>query len=147
MPEQIDASVIIREAWAGDFDSCLRFQRRSWVRLRRLKACDQKDAAPDATARPEHVGYKHYSDDVVREFCLRAVDNGVSIIRIFDALNDVRNMETAFKASKAGAHVKVIVYVSPVPDIDSYVKLVKAMKSLVLIRSVLKIWLVCSCRM
>jgi oxaloacetate decarboxylase alpha subunit len=79
------------------------------------------------------LGYRHYPDDVVSEFCKRAVDNGISIVRIFDALNDIRNMELAIKASKeAGAHVQgAISYtVSPVHDIDSYVKLAKNLAQL-----------------
>ena len=62
---------------------------------------------PDAATWSEYSGYSHYADDVVKEFVKRSVDNGVSIIRIFDALNDTRNMECSMRAAKeAGAHVQ-----------------------------------------
>jgi len=123
------------EAWGGaTFDSCLRFLKEDpWVRLRRLKAVIKKTPLQMLLRGQNILGYKHYPDDVVREFCLRAVDNGISIIRIFDALNDVRNMETAIRASKeAGAHVQgTISYtISPVHNIDSYIKLAKELKAL-----------------
>ncbi len=123
------------EAWGGaTFDTCLRFLKEyPWVRLRQLKAVIKKTPLQMLLRGQNILGYKHYPDDVVREFCLRAVENGISIIRIFDALNDVRNMETAIKASKeAGAHVQggISYTISPVHDIDSYVKLAKDLKEL-----------------
>jgi oxaloacetate decarboxylase alpha subunit len=123
------------EAWGGaTFDSCLRFLKEDpWVRLRRLKAVIRKTPLQMLLRGQNILGYRHYPDDVVREFCHRAVDNGISIIRIFDALNDIRNMEMAIKASKeAGAHVQgTIVYtISPVHSIDVYVKLGQALKQL-----------------
>ena len=74
------------------------------------------------------LGYNHYADDVVREFVNRSVDNGVSIIRIFDALNDTRNLECAMRAAKeAGAHVQgCIVYtISPYHQDKDFVQLGK----------------------
>lgn len=123
------------EAWGGaTFDSCLRFLKEDpWVRLRRLKAVIRKTPLQMLLRGQNLLGYRHYPDDVVREFCHRAVDNGIGIIRIFDALNDVRNMETAIKASKeAGAHVQgtVVYTISPVHDIDAYVKLAMELKEL-----------------
>lgn len=123
------------EAWGGaTFDSCLRFLKEDpWVRLRRLKAVIRKTPLQMLLRGQNILGYRHYPDDVVREFCRRAVDNGVSIIRIFDALNDVRNMETAIRASKeAGAHVQgTISYtISPAHDIDSFVKTAKELVEL-----------------
>ncbi|NLY75554.1 MAG: oxaloacetate decarboxylase subunit alpha [Firmicutes bacterium] len=123
------------EAWGGaTFDSCLRFLKEDpWVRLRRLKAVIRKTPLQMLLRGQNLLGYRHYPDDVVREFCHRAVDNGIGIIRIFDALNDVRNMETAVKASKeAGAHVQgtVVYTISPVHDIDAYVKLALELKEL-----------------
>ena len=79
------------------------------------------------------LGYRHYPDDVVRAFCFKAKENGITIFRIFDALNDPRNMETAIKACKeAGAHVQgTICYtISPVHNIDSYVELAKQLKEM-----------------
>ena len=64
------------------------------------------------------LGYSHYADDVVKEFVKRSVDNGVSIIRIFDALNDTRNMECSMRAAKeAGAHVQVLLFILSAPTI------------------------------
>ena len=82
------------EAWGGaTFDSCLRFLNEDpWVRLRRLKAVIQKTPLQMLLRGQNILGYRHYPDEVVREFCHRAVDNGIGIIRIFDAVNDVRNM-------------------------------------------------------
>lgn len=123
------------EAWGGaTFDSCLRFLKEDpWVRLRKLKAVIRKTPLQMLLRGQNILGYRHYPDDVVSEFCKRAVDNGISIIRIFDALNDIRNMELSIKVSKeAGAHVQgTISYtVSPVHDIDSYVKLANSLAQL-----------------
>jgi oxaloacetate decarboxylase alpha subunit len=123
------------EAWGGaTFDSCLRFLKEDpWVRLRRLKAVIRKTPLQMLLRGQNILGYRHYPDEVVREFCHRAVDNGVEIIRIFDAVNDVRNMEVAIKASKeAGAHVQgtVVYTISPVHDIAAYLKLAKELKEL-----------------
>jgi oxaloacetate decarboxylase alpha subunit len=123
------------EAWGGaTFDSCLRFLNEDpWVRLRRLKAVIRKTPLQMLLRGQNVLGYRHYPDEVVREFCHRAVDNGVGIIRIFDAVNDVRNMEVAIQASKeAGAHVQgtVVYTISPVHDIPAYVKLAQELKEL-----------------
>ncbi len=123
------------EAWGGaTFDSCLRFLKEDpWVRLRRLKAVIRKTPLQMLLRGQNILGYRHYSDDVVTEFCKRAVDNGIGIIRIFDAVNDIRNMEVAIKASKeAGAHVQgtVVYTISPVHNIEAYVKLAKELKEL-----------------
>lgn len=123
------------EAWGGaTFDSCLRFLKEDpWVRLRRLKAVIRKTPLQMLLRGQNILGYKHYPDDVVREFCKRAVDNGIGIIRVFDAVNDIRNMETAIRASKeAGAHVQgtVVYTISPVHNIEAYVKLAKELKEL-----------------
>lgn len=123
------------EAWGGaTFDSCLRFLKEDpWVRLRRLKAVIRKTPLQMLLRGQNILGYHHYPDEVVREFCHRAVDNGIGIIRIFDALNDVRNMEMAIRASKeAGAHVQgtVVYTTSPVHNIETYVKIAKELKEL-----------------
>ena len=79
------------------------------------------------------VGYRHYPDDVVAEFVKRAVANGIDIIRIFDALNDVRNMEQAIRCTKAvGAHVQgAISYtISPVHDIPHFIEVGRQLKEL-----------------
>jgi len=113
------------ECWGGaTFDSALRFlQEDPWFRLRRLRAVIRKTPLQMLLRGQNILGYRHYPDDVVQEFCHRAVTNGIGIVRVFDALNDIRNMETAVKASKeAGAHVQgtVVYTTSPVHDVDSF---------------------------
>lgn len=107
------------EVWGGaTFDVCLRYLNEDpWERLRLLKKHIQKTPLQMLLRGQSLVGYRPYPDDVVESFIDRAVDNGIDIIRIFDALNDIRNLETAVRsAKKAGAHVQAaIVYtVSPV---------------------------------
>lgn len=116
------------EAWGGaTFDACLRFLNEDpWERLRTLRKHLQKTPIQMLLRGQNVLGYNHYADDVVREFVHRSVDNGVSIIRIFDALNDTRNLECAMRAAKeAGAHVQgCIVYtISPYHQDSDFVKL------------------------
>ena len=123
------------EAWGGaTFDSCLRFLNEDpWARLRGLRKHLVKTPIQMLLRGQNVLGYNHYADDVVREFVMRAVDNGVGRIRIFDALNDVRNMETSIKASKeAGAHVQgAFVYtISPYHKVSDFVKIAKDLASL-----------------
>ena len=123
------------EAWGGaTFDSCLRFLNEDpWERLRGLRKHLMKTPIQMLLRGQNVLGYNHYADDVVREFVMRAVDNGVGRIRIFDALNDVRNMETSIKASKeAGAHVQgAFVYtISPYHKVSDFVKIAKDLASL-----------------
>ena len=117
------------EAWGGaTFDVCLRFLNEDpWQRLRLLKK-NLKTPIQMLLRGQNLLGYHPMADDVVREFIMRSVDNGVSIIRIFDALNDTRNLETAMRATKeAGAHAQgCIVYtVSPYHKDEDFVKLGK----------------------
>ncbi|SMC78890.1 pyruvate carboxylase subunit B [Sporomusa malonica] len=131
MLEQLDGvGFHALEAWGGaTFDSCLRFlDEDPWERLRTLKKYLKKTPIQMLLRGQNVLGYNHYADDVVREFVNRAVDNGVSNIRIFDALNDVRNLEVAMKASKAaGAHVQgAFVYtISPYHNQESFLKVAK----------------------
>ena len=123
------------EAWGGaTFDSCLRFLNEDpWERLRGLRKHLVKTPIQMLLRGQNVLGYNHYADDVVRDFVMRAVDNGVGRIRIFDALNDVRNMETSIKASKeAGAHVQgAFVYtISPYHKVSDFVKIAKDLASL-----------------
>ncbi|MBM4331068.1 MAG: pyruvate carboxylase subunit B [Deltaproteobacteria bacterium] len=116
------------EAWGGaTFDSCIRFLNEDpWERLRTLKAHIPNTPLQMLLRGQNLVGYRHYADDVVEEFVRLAIKNGVRIFRIFDALNDIRNMTTAIHAVKKGkAHVQgVICYtVSPVHTIESFVKM------------------------
>lgn len=118
------------EAWGGaTFDSCLRFLHEDpWQRLRLLKK-NLPHTPIQMLLRGQNVlGYTNLADDVVYEFVKRSVDNGVSIIRIFDALNDTRNLETAMRATKeAGGHAQgCIVYtISPYHKDADFVKLGK----------------------
>ena len=128
--EKIDAAGYYAiEAWGGaTFDSCLRFLNEDpWERLRTLKK--HLKTPIQMLLRGQNVlGYNNYADDVVTEFVKRSVDNGVSIIRIFDALNDTRNLETAMRATKAaGGHAQgCIVYtISPYHKEENFVQLGK----------------------
>lgn len=118
------------EAWGGaTFDACLRFLNEDpWERLRTLKKYCPKTPLQMLLRGQNILGYNHYADDVVQEFIKRSVDNGMGIMRIFDALNDVRNLETSIRTAKAaGAHVQgAIVYtISPHHTRESFVKLAK----------------------
>jgi len=79
------------------------------------------------------LGYKHYADDVVDEFCGKSIDNGIDIIRIFDALNDVRNLEQAIKSTKKyGGQVEATLSytISPIHNEDYFVKLAKELEQM-----------------
>ncbi len=131
MLEQLDEiGYFSLEAWGGaTFDSCLRFLNEDpWDRLRTIKKHLKKTPLQMLLRGQNVLGYNHYADDVVTEFVKRAVDNGVGVMRIFDALNDVRNLEAAMRAAKqSGAHVQgAFVYtISPFHDINSFVKVAK----------------------
>lgn len=123
------------EAWGGaTFDSCLRFLNEDpWERLRILKSHLKKTPIQMLLRGQNLLGYKHYSDDVVDEFVRLCIKNGVSIIRVFDALNDPRNLETAMKAIKkyGGICEAAICYTtSPVHTIAYFVKLAKTLEDM-----------------
>ena len=90
------------ECWGGaTFDTCMRFlDEDPWERLRTIKKHVKKTPLQMLLRGQNILGYRHYADDVVYEFVNRAVDNGIDIIRVFDALNDPRNMEAAIKRQK-----------------------------------------------
>lgn len=118
------------EVWGGaTFDSCLRYLNEDpWERLRELKKRIKKTPLQMLLRGQNLVGYRHYPDDVVDEFVKKAVGNGVDIMRIFDALNDVRNIERALRAAKKeGARVQatVVYTISPVHSIERYVAMAK----------------------
>jgi oxaloacetate decarboxylase alpha subunit len=118
------------EVWGGaTFDVCLRFLREDpWERLRQIKAHAKKTPLQMLLRGQNILGYKNYADDVVDRFVALAVANGVDIFRIFDALNDSRNLEQAIKCvKKYGGHAQgTISYtVSPVHTVDLYVKVAK----------------------
>ncbi|MBP7402600.1 MAG: pyruvate carboxylase subunit B [Clostridia bacterium] len=116
------------ECWGGaTFDSCLRFlDEDPWERLRKIKA-RVKNTRLQMLLRGQNIlGYRHYSDDVVRKFVSHSIQNGIDIIRIFDALNDLRNIEVAVDETvRCGGHAQgTIVYtLSPIHNIDSYIRL------------------------
>lgn len=90
------------EVWGGaTFDACLRFLKEDpWERLRKLKRAIPNTPLQMLLRGQNLVGYRHYPDDVVRKFVERAAKNGINVFRIFDALNDIRNLEVAMKAAK-----------------------------------------------
>ena len=123
------------EAWGGaTFDACLRFlDEDPWERLRVLRRYLKKTPIQMLLRGQNLLGYNHYADDVVTEFVKRSADNGVSIIRVFDALNDVRNLETSFKAVEGtGAHVQgALVYTtSPYHQSEDFLRVAQEMVQL-----------------
>ena len=118
------------EAWGGaTFDACLRFLNEDpWERLRKIKDRAKKTPLQMLFRGQNILGYRHYADDVVEYFVQKSIANGIDIIRIFDALNDVRNLQTAINATKKeGGHVQAAISytISPVHNIDFFVKLAK----------------------
>ena len=118
------------ECWGGaTFDSCLRFLNEDpWERLRKLKKALPHTRLQMLFRGQNILGYKHYADDVVEQFCRKAIENGIDVIRIFDALNDIRNLESAIKFTKKyGGHCEpALSYtISPVHNEDYFVKLAK----------------------
>lgn len=114
------------EVWGGaTFDSCLRFLNENpWERLRQIKK-EVKNTSLQMLLRGQNIlGYKHYSDQVLERFIEKSITNGIDIIRIFDALNDIRNLEPAIKFTKKyGAHAQgTIVYTtSPIHTTETFV--------------------------
>ena len=123
------------EVWGGaTFDVCLRFLNEDpWERLRKIRA-KMPDTKLQMLLRGQNIlGYKHYSDDVVRRFVRASVRNGIDIIRIFDALNDVNNLKVAIEEavnSGAMASGAISYTTSPVHTLDKYVEMVKEMKQM-----------------
>ena len=123
------------EAWGGaTFDASLRFLNEDpWERLRKIKAKAKKTPLQMLFRGQNILGYKHYADDVVDYFVQKAVANGIDIIRIFDALNDPRNIERAMKACvKEGGHAQgcICYTTSPYHSIDVFVKDAKTIESM-----------------
>ncbi len=123
------------EMWGGaTFDSCIRFLGEDpWERLRQLKAVMPNTPFQMLLRGQNVVGYKHYPDDVVERFVVKAHENGIDIFRIFDALNDLRNMRWAMEVVKReGGHVQACFSytTSPIHSIDTFVELAKEMADL-----------------
>ena len=123
------------ECWGGaTFDACLRFLNEDpWERLRKIRAEVKKTKLQMLLRGQNLLGYKHYADDVVTYFVQKAVANGIDIIRIFDAVNDMRNIETAIKAckkEKAHAQGSISYTISPVHNEELYIKDAKMLKEM-----------------
>lgn len=115
------------EAWGGaTFDACLRFLKEDpWERLRKLKKALPRTPLQMLLRGQNLLGYRHYSDDVVEAFVTKAADNGIAVFRIFDAMNDLRNLRVSVEAVlKSGKHAQgAICYtVSPVHTIEHFVE-------------------------
>jgi oxaloacetate decarboxylase alpha subunit len=116
------------ETWGGaTFDACIRYLGEDpWERMRKLKAAMPKTPQQMLFRGQNILGYRHYADDVVQKFVERAATNGVDVFRIFDAMNDMRNLQTAVKATLAvdkHAQGTLSYTVSPVHTIESWVDL------------------------
>ena len=123
------------ECWGGaTFDSCLRYLNEDpWERLRKIRKACPNTKLQMLLRGQNLLGYKHYPDDIVRAFIRKSVENGIDIIRIFDALNDLRNIEVAVDETlKCGAHPSgTICYtLSPIHNLESYVALAKEMEKM-----------------
>ena len=134
--EAIDnAGYYALECWGGaTFDVCMRFLRENpWERLRRIKAVCRKTPLQMLLRGQNLLGYRHYPDDVVDRFVALARENGMDIFRVFDALNDPRNLETAVASvKKYGGHAQgTLCYTtSPVHTVEKYVELAKAQEAM-----------------
>ncbi len=123
------------EAWGGaTFDSCLRFlDEDPWDRLRKIRD-KVKNTKLQMLFRGQNIlGYRHYSDDVVEYFVQKSIANGIDILRIFDALNDARNLKTAINATiKEGGHVQAAISytTSPVHTNESFAKFAKQLEEM-----------------
>lgn len=123
------------EAWGGaTFDTCLRFLNEDpWDRLRKIRNA-MKNTKLQMLLRGQNIlGYKNYPDDVVKEFVKKSVSNGIDIIRIFDALNDIRNIRAALEATiKEGAHAQatVVYTISPVHNVKHFIDTAKQLEDM-----------------
>lgn len=123
------------EVWGGaTFDACIRFLNQDpWVRLREIKKRAKNTKLQMLLRGQNLLGYRHYADDIVEKFVEKSIENGVDILRIFDALNDTRNLRTAAKATKKyGGHCQLaIAYTtSPVHTLEYYKNLAKEMQDM-----------------
>lgn len=124
------------EVWGGaTFDSCLRYLKEDpWERLRKFRSAFKNTKLQMLLRGQNILGYRHYADDVVETFVRKSIENGIDILRIFDALNDARNLETAVKAVKMekGAHAQLAISytLSDVHTLEYYVNLAKTYRDL-----------------
>ena len=123
------------EIWGGaTFDSCLRFLNEDpWVRLRLARKVCKKTKLQMLFRGQNILGYRHYADDVVEKFVEKSIKNGIDIIRIFDALNDIRNLECAVKATKkygGECQIALSYTTSPIHTVQYYVELAKEIEKM-----------------
>ena len=123
------------ECWGGaTFDSCMRFLGEDpWERLRALRRAMPNTRLQMLLRGQNLLGYKHYADDVVDLFVKKSIENGINVVRIFDALNDIRNMEAAMRATKKyGGHCEAAISytVSPVHNQEYFVELAKTLENM-----------------
>jgi oxaloacetate decarboxylase alpha subunit len=123
------------EVWGGaTFDACIRFLNEDpWERLRTIKSHVKKTKLQMLLRGQNLLGYKHYADDMVDEFVKKSIENGIDIIRIFDAFNDTRNLESAVRACKKyGGHAQgcVSYTLSPVHTNEMFIKLGKEIEQM-----------------
>ena len=123
------------EAWGGaTFDACVRFLKEDpWERLAKLRKALPNSRIQMLLRGQNLLGYRHYSDDVVRAFVKKSADNGVDVFRIFDAMNDMRNLKTsieAVKKTKKTAEGTISYTTSPMHDVAHFVSLAKALEAM-----------------
>ena len=123
------------EVWGGaTFDSAMRFLNEDpWERLRQVKAVCKNTKLQMLFRGQNILGYRHYSDDVVDMFCKKSIENGIDIIRVFDALNDIRNLRQAVESTKkygGECQIAMSYTTSPVHTVEYYVNLAKDIQSL-----------------
>ena len=123
------------EMWGGaTFDSAMRFLNEDpWERIRKLKAVMPSTPFQMLLRGQNVVGYKHYPDDVLERFVVKAHENGIDVFRIFDALNDIRNMRKAMEFVKregAVAEMSLCYTISPVHNVDAFVEMARIMEDM-----------------
>ena len=135
LPKMDQAGFSAVEVWGGaTFDSCLRYLKEDpWERLRKFRSAFKNTKLQMLLRGQNILGYKNYPDDVVETFVRKSIENGIDILRIFDALNDTRNLRTAVNAAKKeGGHVQLAISytLSEVHTLEYYVKLAKELEEL-----------------
>lgn len=134
--EELDnAGYYALEVWGGaTFDSCIRFLNEDpWERLRKVRAVCKHTKLQMLFRGQNILGYRHYADDVVDMFVKKSLENGIDIIRIFDALNDIRNLKCAVDSTKKyGGHCQIALSytTSPIHTVDYYVELAKEVEKM-----------------
>lgn len=123
------------ECWGGaTFDVCMRFLNEDpWERLRTIKKHMPKTKLQMLFRGQNILGYKHYADDVVEEFCRKSIENGIDVVRVFDALNDIRNLQKAVESVKkygGWAEVALSYTVSPVHNDEYFVNVAKQLEKM-----------------